>query len=114
MLALEHSDTMDEAISAAVLAQVQYRHCSMQDRASFINGIRDVFLQEDVLCALSRMAVEETGMGNYEDKLIKNRVAALKTPGIEDLTTSAVSGDGGLTLIEYSAFGVIGLDYTND
>ncbi|ENK7713344.1 aldehyde dehydrogenase EutE [Escherichia coli] len=101
-------DTMDEAISAAVLAQVQYRHCSMQDRASFINGIRDVFLQEDVLCALSRMAVEETGMGNYEDKLIKNRVAALKTPGIEDLTTSAVSGDGGLTLIEYSAFGVIG------
>ncbi|MCV4752839.1 propanediol utilization system aldehyde dehydrogenase GrpJ, partial [Escherichia coli] len=74
-------DTMDEAISAAVLAQVQYRHCSMQDRASFINGIRDVFLQEDVLCALSRMAVEETGMGNYEDKLIKNRVAALKTPG---------------------------------
>ncbi|MFT2604151.1 aldehyde dehydrogenase EutE, partial [Escherichia coli] len=29
-------DTMDEAISAAVLAQVQYRHCSMQDRASFI------------------------------------------------------------------------------
>ena len=50
-------DTMDEAISAAVLAQVQYRHCSMQDRASFINGIRDVFLQEDVLCALSRMAV---------------------------------------------------------
>lgn len=34
-------DTMDEAISAAVLAQVQYRHCSMQDRASFINGIRD-------------------------------------------------------------------------
>ena len=37
-------DTMDEAISAAVLAQVQYRHCSMQDRTSFINGIRDVFL----------------------------------------------------------------------
>lgn len=101
-------DTMDEAISAAVLAQVQYRHCSMQDRASFIKGIRDVFLQEDVLSTLSRMAVEETGMGNYEDKLIKNRVAALKTPGIEDLTTSAVTGDGGLTLIEYSAFGVIG------
>lgn len=78
-------ETMDEAISAAVLAQVQYRHCSMQDRATFINGIRDVFLQEDVLRAISRMAVDETGMGNYEDKLIKNRVAALKTPGLEDL-----------------------------
>lgn len=100
--------TMDEAITAAVQAQIQYRHCSMQDRGTFINGIREVFLQETVLQAISRMAVEETGMGNYHDKLIKNRVAALKTPGLEDLTTSALSGDSGLTLMEYSAYGVIG------
>lgn len=100
--------TMDEAISAAVTAQIQYRHCSMQDRATFINGIRAVFLQEDILQKISRMAVDETGMGNYEDKLIKNRIAALKTPGLEDLTTRACSGDGGLTLMEYSAYGVIG------
>lgn len=100
--------TMDEAITAAVLAQIQYRHCSMQDRGTFINGIREVFLQDSVLQAISRMAVEETGMGNYNDKLIKNRVAALKTPGLEDLTTGALSGDNGLTLMEYSAYGVIG------
>ncbi|MEA9390222.1 aldehyde dehydrogenase family protein [Acerihabitans sp. TG2] len=100
--------TMDEAISAALIAQVQYRHCSMQDRTTFINGIREVFLQDDILQKISHMTVEETGMGNYEDKLIKNRIAALKTPGPEDLITSACSGDGGLTLTEYSAYGVIG------
>jgi len=75
--------TMDEAIAAAVLAQIQYRHCSMQDRGNFIQGIRDVFLQDDVLQAISLMAVEETGMGNYEDKFTKNRLAALKTPGVD-------------------------------
>jgi len=100
--------TMDEAIAAAQLAQIQYRHCSMQDRASFVAGIRQVFLQEEVLQSISRMAVEETGMGNYADKLLKNRTAAQKTPGLEDLATAALSGDGGLTLTEYSAFGVIG------
>lgn len=100
--------TMDEAIAAAQQAQIQYRHCTMQDRASFVDGIRKLFLQEEVLQAISRMAVDETGMGNVADKLIKNRVAALKTPGVEDLTTGALSGDGGLTLMEYSAWGVIG------
>ncbi|MCW2475201.1 MULTISPECIES: aldehyde dehydrogenase family protein [unclassified Symbiopectobacterium] len=101
-------DSMDEAIAAAAIAQVQYRHCSMQDRDAFVKGVREVFLQEDVLDNISRMTVEETGMGNYEDKLTKNRIAALKTPGTEDLATQACSGDGGLTLIEYSAFGVVG------
>ncbi|WP_380180021.1 aldehyde dehydrogenase family protein [Kalamiella sp. sgz302252] len=100
--------TMDEAIGAAVLAQVQYRHCSMRDRETFISGIRELFLQEELLHQLSRMAVEETGMGNCADKLIKNRLAAQKTPGPEDLTTCAQSGDAGLTLTEYSAYGVIG------
>ncbi|MCM1441835.1 MAG: aldehyde dehydrogenase EutE, partial [Roseburia sp.] len=57
---------------------------------------------------ISRLAVEETGMGAYEYKLVKNRLAATKTPGIEDLTTDAMTGDDGLTLVEYSPFGVIG------
>lgn len=100
--------TMNDAIAAAVIAQVQYRHCSMQDRANFVQGIRDLFLQHNVLQAISRMAVDETGMGNYDDKFTKNRLAALKTPGLEDLTTGALSGDSGLTLMEYSAYGVIG------
>ncbi|MFZ2611113.1 MAG: aldehyde dehydrogenase EutE, partial [Raoultella planticola] len=89
--------TMDAAITAAQQAYIQYRHCSMQDRARFVDGIRQFFLQEEILHALSTMAVEETGMGNYADKMVKNRVAAQKTPGVEDLITAAISGDGGLT-----------------
>ena len=100
--------SMEEAISAASHAQVQYRHCTMGDRAAFVQGIREVFTQEDVLEKISRMAVEETGMGNYADKVTKNRIAATKTPGTEDLATSALSGDSGLTLTEFSAYGVIG------
>ncbi|WP_130943315.1 aldehyde dehydrogenase family protein, partial [Klebsiella quasipneumoniae] len=100
--------TMDAAIAAAQQAYIQYRHCSMQDRARFVEGIRQFFLQEKILHTLSTMAVEETGMGNYADKMVKNRVAAQKTPGVEDLITAATSGDGGLTLTEYSAYGVIG------
>ena len=101
-------DTMDAAVEAAALAQQQYLLCSMADRESFVQGIRDVILNQETLETISRMSVDETGMGNYEHKLIKNRVAAENTPGTEDLTTEACSGDHGLTLVEYSAFGVIG------
>ncbi|WP_280952872.1 aldehyde dehydrogenase family protein [Cohaesibacter celericrescens] len=100
--------SMDEAVNAAELAQRQYQFCSMQARQQFIDGIREVTLVQDNLERISRMGAEQTGMGNYEHKLIKNRIAAEKTPGIEDLTTEAQSGDNGLTLVEYSAFGVIG------
>ena len=52
--------------------------------------------------------MEETEIGDYEHKLIKNRLAAEKTPGTEDLLTEAITGDNGLTLVEYCPFGVIG------
>lgn len=100
--------SIDGAIEAAFIAQKQYLLCSMSDRESFIDGIREVFQQDAILQQIARMTVEETGMGSYEDKLIKNRLAAINTPGTEDLTTQACSGDLGLTLVEYSAYGVIG------
>ena len=100
--------TMNEAVEAAAAAQKQYLNCSMADRAKYVQAIRDVVLEEENLDYISRLAVEETGMGAYEYKLVKNRLAATKSPGIEDLTTDAMSGDDGLTLVEYSPFGVIG------
>lgn len=54
------------------------------------------------------MAVNESGMGRVADKILKNQLAARKTPGTEDLETEAWSGDKGLTLIERGPFGVIG------
>ena len=99
---------MDSAISAAEQAQKQYMLCSMADRKRFVAAIRETVLQPDHLEHLARLAVEETGMGGYEYKLVKNRAAAEKTPGVEDLMTMALSGDDGLTTIEYSPYGVIG------
>ena len=100
--------TMDEAINAAEAAQRKYMSCTMADRAKFIQVIRDVALKKENLEYMSRATVEETGMGGYEYKITKNILAATKTPGVEDLTTEALSGDDGLTLVEYSPFGVIG------
>ena len=100
--------TMDEAINAAEAAQRKYMSCSLADRAKFVQVIRDVALKKENLEYMSQATVDETGMGGYEYKITKNILAATKTPGVEDLTTEALSGDDGLTLIEYSPFGVIG------
>ncbi len=99
---------MNDAIEAAYIAQRQYMEFSMAQRALFVKTIREVILNKQNLEYISRVATEETGMGNYEHKLQKNTLAATKTPGIEDLTTDAMTGDDGLTIVEYSPFGVIG------
>ena len=52
--------------------------------------------------------VDETGMGNVGDKILKHHLVAEKTPGTEDIKTIAWSGDRGLTLVEMGPFGVIG------
>ena len=57
---------------------------------------------------LATRALEETGLGRKEDKIIKNNLVTKKTPGTEFLTPSAQSGDRGLTLMELAPYGVIG------
>ncbi|MDU1202116.1 MAG: aldehyde dehydrogenase EutE [Clostridiales bacterium] len=100
--------TMEEAIDAAFTAQRKLLDCSMADKDRFVKAIRNQLSKKENLEKISKMAVEETGMGGYEYKLIKNQLAIDKTPGIEDLTTEAMAGDDGLTLVEYAPFGVIG------
>jgi hypothetical protein len=46
------------------------------------------------------MAYEETGLGRYEDKILKNQLVTEKTPGTEDLRPQAITGDDGLSLTE--------------
>ena len=101
-------ESMNDAVEAAAAAQREYITRTMHERAAYVQAIRDVVLDKENLEYISRKSVEETGMGNFEHKVIKNRLAATKSPGIEDLTTDAMSGDDGLTLVEYSPFGVIG------
>ena len=49
--------------------------------------IRSTIIKRENLELISRLSVEETEIGDYEHKLIKNRLAAEKTPGTEDLLT---------------------------
>lgn len=97
---------MNEAIEAAKKAQKVVRNLSMDQREQIIENIRKKTHQ----CAetLARMGVDETGMGNVGDKILKHHLVANKVPGTEDIKTEAHSGDRGLTLIEMGPFGVIG------
>lgn len=97
---------MNEAIAAAKAAQQVIRTMSMDQRENIISVIREKTHENAEV--LAHMAVEETGMGNVGDKILKHHLTAEKTPGTEDITTQAWSGDRGLTLIEMAPFGVIG------
>ena len=57
---------------------------------------------------LAKMAVEETGLGRVDQKIIKNTLVIDKTPGPEILEPWAQSGDDGLTIEEFAPWGVIG------
>lgn len=97
---------MNEAIAAAKKAQAVLKRMSMDQREKIISNIRKKTMENAE--TLARMGMEETGMGNVPHKILKHQLLAEKTPGTEDITTTAWSGDRGLTLIEMGPFGVIG------
>ncbi len=97
---------MNDAIAAAKASQARIRRMSLDQREQIIGNIRRKTHENAEI--LARMGVDETGMGNVGHKILKHRLVADKTPGTEDLTTTAWSGDRGLTLIEMGPFGVIG------
>ena len=97
---------MNDAVAAAKKAQKVVRVMSMDQREKIITCLRGKIRENAEIFA--RMGVEETGMGNVGDKILKHQLVADKTPGTEDITTTAWSGDRGLTLIEMGPFGVIG------
>ena len=99
--------TLDDALKAVERAQYTLEwERSMSDRQKYIDAIRAVMMQN--LENLARLAVEETQMGRVEHKIIKNRLVTLKSPGTEDLTAIAWTGDHGMTLYEYAPWGIIG------
>ncbi|HQP95284.1 MAG TPA: aldehyde dehydrogenase, partial [Myxococcota bacterium] len=99
-----HND-IDGCVSAAMAAHEQLMRMTLEVRSKAIQAIRDVAVANAP--ELARMAVEETGMGRIEDKIAKNRLAALSTPGLEILVPRAATGDYGLTLTERAPYGVI-------
>jgi propionaldehyde dehydrogenase len=99
-------DTMEEAVAAAKEAQKKLRYMTVEDREKIIKNIRRKTIEN--ASAMAKMGVAETGMGRVDHKTLKHELVANKTPGTEDIKTTAWSGDRGLTLVEMGPFGVIG------
>jgi len=97
---------MDDAVEAASRAQKKLAVLDLEKREEIIQAIREACLNNARY--LAELAVKETGRGRAEDKIVKNILAAKKTPGTEDLNPSCWTGDHGLTLVEMAPVGVIG------
>ena len=99
-------ETVDQCVDAARRAFGELQQMSLSKREEVIAAYRAAMRQQGA--DLARQAWQETGLGRYEDKVVKNRLVTDKTPGTEALAPVATSGDHGLTLTEWAPFGVIG------
>ncbi len=99
-------ETVDEAARASRRAFEELRECSLDTPERMVAAMRQVTLTH--VEELSRLAVQETGLGRVGDKIEKNQLAALRTPGPEILKPWCQSGDEGLSIMERAPYGVIG------
>ena len=99
-------DDMNDAIDAANGGYKAVRAMSVEQREKIITEIRRLTREEAPIMAA--LGVAETGMGRVEHKKAKHLLVADKTPGTEDIVSTAKTGDNGLTLIEMAPFGVVG------
>jgi propionaldehyde dehydrogenase len=97
---------INSAIDAAELAFREFGKITLETRKNCIANIRKLCLAN--METMSKMAQEETGMGRWQDKVIKNELVIRKTPGVEDIVPESFSDDFGLTLVERAPYGVIG------
>ena len=98
-------DGAEDAIAASRVAQRQWMTSKRETRDRVIAALRSAMHEHAEVFA--RRELEETGLGRYEDKIVKVHNAASATPGTEDLDTRSWSGDKGLVVEEYAPFGVI-------
>ncbi len=107
---VEHGNNLyadvDSAVAVARQAHEQLHDLPLSIRDAMVSNIRRKMREHAHV--LADEAVQETGMGRYEDKVDKILLNANKSPGTEMLDPKAWSGDGGLTLVEYAPYGVIG------
>lgn len=97
---------LNSAVLASDKAFKEFNEMTLETRKKIVDNMRKTSLAYKEI--LSKMANEETGMGRWEDKIVKNELAINKTPGVEDIEPSAFSDDNGLTLVERAPYGVIG------
>jgi acyl-CoA reductase-like NAD-dependent aldehyde dehydrogenase len=98
--------SIDDAVARAGRAFVALQSLSLDSRYAIIAAMRAAARAH--VKELSIAAAEETGLGRAEDKIRKNLLVIVKTPGPEILEAKAKSGDHGLMLMERAPHGVIG------
>lgn len=99
------ANSVNGAVLDARNAYQAYSELSLSRRRELLTAIKNKVIP--IVPELAAMELEETGMGNTQDKIVKLLLALHKTPGVEDLVTEVLTGDNGMTLYEYSAYGVI-------
>jgi propionaldehyde dehydrogenase len=97
---------INNAINVAEQAYRELSKLTLETRKDIIANIRKVCMANNTF--MSKMAQEETGLGRWEDKVLKNELGINKTPGVEDIIPESFSDDHGLTLVEHAPYGVIG------
>jgi aldehyde dehydrogenase len=97
--------SVDDAVAAARRAFHAFSGHGLAARKAIIEAVRASMLAHAE--QLARMAHRETGIGRYEDKIVKNRLVTTKAPGPEDLESAAVTGDAGMMVTEWAPFGVV-------
>jgi aldehyde dehydrogenase len=98
-------DDPDAAVQAARRGFLANEKLPLEVRRQMVAAMRQVTRAH--LRELCEFAVQETGLGRFEDKLAKNTLVIEKTPGPEILRPLAVTGDDGLMLTERAPYGVI-------
>jgi acyl-CoA reductase-like NAD-dependent aldehyde dehydrogenase len=98
-------DDPEAAVQAARRGFLANEKLPLHVRRQMVAAMRKVTRAH--LRELCEFAVQETGLGRFEDKLAKNTLVIEKTPGPEILQPLAVTGDDGLMLTERAPYGVI-------
>ena len=97
--------TIDQAVAAATIAYQAFGSMGLDGRRVIIEAVRHSMLEHAE--HLARMAHQETHLGRFEDKIVKNRLVTTKAVGPEDLEVEAVTGSLGMMITEFAPFGVV-------
>jgi aldehyde dehydrogenase len=97
--------TADEACAAAQESFVQLQKAGVEARRKIENIVKT--LAEKNAEEWGRIELEETKIGRLDHKIEKLKIIKL-VPGVDWLRPDARSGDHGITLEEYTPFGVVG------
>lgn len=95
----------DEACAAAQESFFQLQQKGVAARAKVVEIIKS--MADANAEAWGRLELEETKIGRLDHKIEKLKIIKL-VPGVEWLRPDARSGDHGITLEEYTPFGVVG------